>query len=454
MKEDDLDYHLEDPEDIPKINKQPSKKEIIIFTILISIIILLIGCTILCIIKVVDIKNDDDEDEIGDDDYESSPPEPVKNDLDPIVPENEGGLSFDYYCEKKANLSYLNGNNLIINTFKEGGDNYIEEIGNVNDGFDYEKNESVNIYDLYIPYSASKKKDKYNKIILFIHGGSWINGKKEDMEHLCKKYVKYGIITATMGFNSLQQGSTNHSIFRILDEISTTIASLKNYLKSEGFKENKLEMALGGYSSGAHISLFYAYYFKETPIPIKFVINFCGPVTLELEYWFQIKDINESLENIEQKSIDKILNENKIKGVKDYNNGYIAILLMNGFIGNKYKESEFNEFLDENRNINKDSEKFKDLFNMVKYLLPVYLVNKNTIPTLCAYSGKDETIGIGHYAYLKSKFEENKNNNISLVYSRYASHNYFKLQNRNGVESMQEIHLQILNFSKLYFSSD
>ena len=70
------------------------------------------------------------------------------------------------------------------------------------------------------------------------------------------------------------------------------LLSIKNYLKSEGFNENKLEMALGGYSSGAHISLLYAYYFKETPIPIKFVINYCGPVTLELEYWFQIKDIN------------------------------------------------------------------------------------------------------------------------------------------------------------------
>ena len=54
------------------------------------------------------------------------------------------------------------------------------------------------------------------------------------------------------------------------------------------------------------------------------------------------------MENIEQKSIDKIINENKIKGIKDYNNGYIAILLMNEFIGNKYKESEFNESLDEN----------------------------------------------------------------------------------------------------------
>ena len=56
-----------------------------------------------------------------------------------------------------------------------------------------------------------------------------------------------------MGFNLLLQGSTNHSIFRILDEISATILSIKNYLKSEGFNENKLEMELDGYSSGAHI---------------------------------------------------------------------------------------------------------------------------------------------------------------------------------------------------------
>ena len=453
MKEDDLDYHLEDPSDLDKEIKKPYKKSKLIFPILIGIIIFLIGCTILCIIKVINIKNDDDDDDIPDDD-ESIPLEPVKNDLDEIEPENENSLSFEYYCEKKVNISYLNDDNIIINTFKKGGDNYIEEIGNVNDGFDYEKDESVNIYDLYIPYSASKRKDKYNKIILFIHGGSWINGKKEDMDSFCKKYVKYGFITATMGFNLLQRGSTNHSIFRILDEISATILSIKNYLKIKGFNENKLEIALGGYSSGAHISLLYAYYFQDNPIPIKFVINFCGPVTLELEYWFQIKDINETLENIGQKNIDKIINENKIKGVEKYNNGSTAILLMNGFIGNKYKESEFNEFLDEKYNINKDSEKYKDLFNMVKYLLPVYLVNKNTIPTLCAYSGKDETIGIGHYAYLKSKFEENKNNNISLVYSRYASHNFFKLKKRNDVESMEEMHFQILNFSKLYFSSN
>ena len=73
--------------------------------------------------------------------------------------------------------------NIIINTFKEGGENYI----------DYEKKESVNIYDLYIPYSASKKRDKFNKIILLIHGGSWINGKKQEMDKYVKNMLNMGL---------------------------------------------------------------------------------------------------------------------------------------------------------------------------------------------------------------------------------------------------------------------
>jgi len=41
-------------------------------------------------------------------------------------------------------------NNLIINSFKENGLNYKKEIGNLNDGKDYRKNER-NIYNMFIP---------------------------------------------------------------------------------------------------------------------------------------------------------------------------------------------------------------------------------------------------------------------------------------------------------------
>ena len=52
------------------------------------------------------------------------------------------------------------------------GVNYNSDLGEINSGNDYEKNER-NIYDLYIPYSTEFTKDKHNGIIFFIHGGSW-----------------------------------------------------------------------------------------------------------------------------------------------------------------------------------------------------------------------------------------------------------------------------------------
>ena len=89
----------------------------------------------------------------------------------------------DLYGIKMPNISYVK-NDKIINSFKKEGENYNEEIGKVNDGKDYPKNERNN-YTLYIPYSSTFEKDKYNGILLFIHGGSWTHGVKEDIEFLC-----------------------------------------------------------------------------------------------------------------------------------------------------------------------------------------------------------------------------------------------------------------------------
>ena len=78
----------------------------------------------------------------------------------------------DLYGDKISNIPYYTKDNIIINSFKKDGINYIEEIGEINEGKDYEKN-NRNYYDLFIPYIALKRKDKYNGIFLFIHGGAW-----------------------------------------------------------------------------------------------------------------------------------------------------------------------------------------------------------------------------------------------------------------------------------------
>ena len=70
---------------------------------------------------------------------------------------------YDIYGTRRINISYLE-NDVIPNTFRSGKSNYIEELGDINEGKDYTKHD-VNVYDLYIPYSVLSRKDKH--MVLF-----------------------------------------------------------------------------------------------------------------------------------------------------------------------------------------------------------------------------------------------------------------------------------------------
>jgi len=351
------------------------------------------------------------------------------------------------YGDKISNISYAK-NNTIINSFKEGSDNYNVEIGNVNNGSDYEKTDR-NVYNLFIPYSAIKNKDNYNGIFLFINGNLWTEGNKEYLEPLAQIYEQSGYITAVMDYTLLSDNYKQNNIFRILDEVTACIESIKKELKDMGFNQTHLELAIGGYSSGAHISLLYSYLFRDTPLPIKFIINIAGPVTLDPLVWKKLKTDNDTLESIEQSDIEKALNESKIIDVFD---DEINILnYMNSFIGKKYNDSELKEMI-ENKKIKVDNEKYQELLKIVKFAFPSYYAINNVIPTLCVYGGNDAIIGVAQYAHLKSNSKSIKDK-IIIIYSRYADHNVVNYNTENGINAMREMHYQILTFAKLYFSS-
>ena len=327
------------------------------------------------------------------------------------------------YGSKISNISYVK-NNTIINSFKEGGENYNEEIGNVNNGSDYEKIDR-NVYTLFI------------------------EGNKEYLEPLAQIYEQSGYITAVMDYTFLNDNYKEYNIFRILDEVSACIESIKEELNNMGFNKTKLELAIGGYSSGAHISMLYSYLLRNTPLPIKFIINIAGPVTLDPLFWKKLKTENDTLESIEPSDIEKALNESKIVDVVD---DEIYILnYMNDFIGKKYNDSELKEMI-ENKKIKVDNEKYQELLKVVKFAFPSYYAISNIIPTLCIYGGNDSIIGVSQYAYLKSNSKSIKDK-IKIVYSRYAEHNVINYGTENGINAMREMHYQILNFAKLYFSS-
>ena len=351
------------------------------------------------------------------------------------------------YGSKISNISYAK-NNTIINSFKEGGDNYNEEIGNVNNGSDYEKIDR-NVYTLFIPYSATKNKDNYNGIFLFINGKLWTEGNKEYLAPLAQIYAQSGYITAVMDYTFLNDNYKDHNIFRILDEVTACIENIKEELNNMGFNKTKLELAIGGYSSGAHIGMLYSYLLRNTPLPIKFIINIAGPVTLDPQIWKKLKKENDTLENIEPSDIEKALNESKIIDAVD--DEFSMLNYMNDFIGKKYNDSELKEMI-ENKKIKIDNEKYKELLKMVKFAFPSYYAINNIIPTLCVYGGNDSIIGVSQYAFLKSNSKSIKDK-IKIIYSRYADHYVINYSTENGINAMREMHYQILNFAKLYFSS-
>ena len=433
-----LKYQLKTEEEIPSREKLSKKSKIIVY-ILIFIIISLIITSFFLLKYIID--NDDDDEVEGEDEK--------KNNLEKLL--NESTSYINYNGIKISNISYSK-KDIIINTFKKNGENYNKDIGNINDGKDYYRN-IKNYYDLYIPYSATKKKSDYNEIILFLHGGAWTYGEKERMDFLCQTFFELGYITATMSYSLLNDSYTGKNIFRLIDEISSTINNIKLRLKQEGFIESKLELAIGGTSAGAHLSLLYAYKIKNPPIPIKFVIDISGPVTLETEHFLVIKD-NNFLENIEPEDIKKAKEENKLEKVTVEFEKYL-LSIMNLFTGEKYKSEEvINMYNDNEKKVDENNKKYKEMLQILEYAFPINYVDEKSLPTLCIYGGNDTVDGIEHYALLKKKFNEKNNAKIHLIYSKTAGHSLGGIFRKNDeINIVKEFIFQFLNFSKDYFTS-
>ena len=406
-------------------NKTISRKIKIYFTILILLIILLIIALIIVIFfikrkeKIIEIKPDDNK---------------------------EKSIDWNMFGTIFSNLSYSQ-NGKIINSFKENSTNYNESIGNVNNGKDYDENER-NIYDLYIPYYATKRHDQNNGIILFIHGGSWIEGYKESMGMFCKEYAQMGYITATMGYTLLNGYYKNYNIFRILDEITSCIESIVEQLKMREFNQDKLKIAIAGYSAGAHLTLLYTYLMQNSPIKIEFAINICGPISLEPKYFYKLSKFNDTLDNLYLSDIEKALESKRIIRINDQD--LTLLYFMNIFIGQKYSESDLDEMVFENKKINTNSTKYKELFSIVTNAFPSNIIDKNKVPTICFYTGNDDTVGVTQFAYLNEKAEKD-GKNLIYIYSRYADHNFLNFGTENGTSALRELNYQINDLGKTLF---
>ncbi len=211
-----------------------------------------------------------------------------------------------------------------------------------------------NVMDIYVPSVAYEK--EANGCILFIHGGSWSSGSKDEMLGECVALANEGYITATMSYTLITDDNTDtYSVMTVLDEISLAIDEIKRFSDEKGL--NITKMATSGYSAGAHLSMLYSYSrADESAIPLAFAANKVGPSDFTTQAWGEA-------------------------GPR------IAQMLAGTEITNKYIQE------------GKEQE-------LIKLVSPVSYINENSIPSLFAYGGKDKIVPIGNGESVKNAFEE------------------------------------------------
>ena len=418
-------------------NKYPRSAKIII--IVLSVIIFLL---LLIIILAVVLKKD--ENNGGNKEQKDEPKEDKQQQYS--IEEITNFVRKAFCGDIIYNKTYAEVNDIIENTFrKDGGKNYQELIGDVNGGRNYTA-KGYNKYDLYIPYSVYKT-NKTKGIIVFVHGGAWVQGTKEEMTYLAQIYYEHEYIIVNLDYTLLTEEDNTTNIYRQLDEISACIEHAKNYLISIGLNKDQLQFAIGGGSAGGHLSLLYGYLMKKTPLPLRFINGCIGPVNLEVDDYLCIERDEDTLPDLEPKTVENAL-KTKNYSQPMFNDPHI-VRTLNLFIGSKYTKEEIDGML-VNGKINKTNEKYNALFKEAKYGFPINWMEGKDVPIFAFYGGKDIIIGFVQYARLKEAAIK-YGNTIELVYSRYGGHGLSEYEHEEGRIAAKDYHYTMLKFCEEYF---
>lgn len=272
------------------------------------------------------------------------------------------------------------------------------------------------------------------------------------MDKFFVSYGQMGYITANMEYTLLALNSPETNIFRIVDEITACISNIKEQLVNRSFIGDNLELAIFGYSAGAHLTLLYSYLIADSPIKIKFTVDISGPISLERQYNLMLKTVNDTLPNLTKSYIEDFQEQGRLKDTLFRKNE--TLLILNCFLGWKYSYNELMEMLIINgseMSINYTNEKYIELINITSYGFPLYIVDNNRVPVLCYYSGNDQVVGVSAFAYLEEK-AKNDSKPMELIYSKYSDHNFYDFSMEDSVEHLRELNLKIIEYSKKYFT--
>lgn len=266
-----------------------------------------------------------------------------------------------------------------------------ESVGEIYSNLDYE-NDNGNQYDLYIPSGLDKSENQY--LILFIHGGSFNSGSKEDGESWCKYYATKWYITASVDYTLQNQGK-DASIYLMNEEIENAVKAIKQ--KTEELGYHIAGMAPCGVSAGGTLAMNLAYN-GNSAIPVKFVFQLAAPTYFAPSEWSLLM------------KVDRLDSEEKF------------CKMMTG------KELE-------------------DYDTEIQNISPACIVNEDSVPSLIGYGLIDHCVPLSQKYYLIEVYDRD---NVMYDYIEFPKSNHGMY---NDLDKLQEFLDKSLEYARVYFTN-
>lgn len=128
-------------------------------------------------------------------------------------------------------------------------------------------NDKRNTMNVFIPKGASST----TPFILFMHGGAWISGDKNDVAIVQLALGKEGIASAAINY---RYASKTVHYTELMNDVNSAVDYI--VLHGKDWNVNTEKMAIGGISAGAHMAMLYAYHY-DSGNHISSVISLAGP---------------------------------------------------------------------------------------------------------------------------------------------------------------------------------
>ncbi|MEJ5169606.1 MAG: alpha/beta hydrolase [Fimbriimonadales bacterium] len=134
--------------------------------------------------------------------------------------------------------------------------------------------------DLYLPSDPSRTPIP---VVVVIHGGAWMSGKRQDMADLCQAIARRGMAAATVSYRL----APRYHWPAMLDDVQTAVRFLRT--KAREFKIDPKRMGAAGASAGGHLAVFLGVRDTRDPKPrlypsvssrVQAVLDLFGPTDL------------------------------------------------------------------------------------------------------------------------------------------------------------------------------